>query len=98
MAQNENAACRITAHYRREERYEGLQLVFGEACDLKEHILAVVKEVQDSTGLTPVVYENEDKVNPAKEAIYLEFNDPYDREGSDFFDQVLAKLGITNCC
>jgi len=88
----------IKAYFRREERYEGLQLVYGVKCELKQVILDAIDAIQQSTGLNPTVYENPSKDHPEKEAIYLEFNDSYDREGDEFFEALLRKLGIDKCC
>ncbi|MDQ1340469.1 MAG: hypothetical protein QG567_1626 [Campylobacterota bacterium] len=87
----------IKAYFRREERYEGLQLVYGVKSELKDVILNVVEETKKETGLIPMIFGNISKDHPEKEAIYLEFNDSYDREGDEFFETVLKKLGIEKC-
>ncbi len=87
----------IKAYFRREERYEGLQLVYGEKSEYKKIILDAIDEISKETDLNPTVYENPSKDHPEKEAIYLEFNDSYDREGDEFFEKILARLGIDKC-
>lgn len=87
----------IKAHYRREERYEGMQLVFGTDEAAKAAILEAIEAVKKELGITPKVYENCDSKTPQKCAIYMEFEDEYDREGGEFFERVLRKLGI-DCC
>lgn len=87
----------IKAHYRREERYEGMQLVYGTDLAAKEQILNVIEAVKNETKLNPMVVENHDKNNLAKSAIYLEFDETNDREGGDFFERVLRRLNIEKC-
>jgi len=87
----------IKAYFRREERYEGLQLVYGVKNELKDVILNIVEEIKKETGLAPMIFENISKDHLDKQAIYLEFNDSYDREGDDFFEKVLRKLNIDKC-
>jgi len=87
----------IKAYFRREERYEGLQLVYGEKRENKEIILQAIEEVKKETKLDPTIFENPSKDHPEKEALYIEFNDSYDREGDNFFEKLLAKLGIDKC-
>ena len=87
----------IKAYFRREERYEGLQLVYGEKKEYKQVILDAIETVKKETGLNPAIYENPSKDHPEKEAIYLEFNDSYDREGDEFFESLLRKLEIDKC-
>ena len=92
------ANCDIKAHIRMEERYEGLQLVFGLKSELKQVILDAIDEVSKETGLTPnTVMENVNHTKPEKSALYIEFNDDYDREGGPYFESVLQKLSI-DCC
>lgn len=87
----------IKAYFRREERYEGLQLVYGEKSEYKQIILDAIEAIKRETGLNPTIFENPSKDHPEKEALYLEFNDSYDREGDNFFEKILAKLGIDKC-
>ena len=87
----------IKAYFRREERYEGLQLVYGEKSEYKEIILQAIEEVQKECRMEPTVFENPSKDHPEKEALYIEFNDSYDREGDEFFEKLLRKLGIDKC-
>lgn len=87
----------IKAHFRREERYEGLQLVFGSDESAKAAILKAIEELKAETGQNPNVMENCNVSNPEKCAIYLEFEDDYDREGGEFFERLMRKLDIP-CC
>lgn len=87
----------IKAYFRREERYEGLQLVYGEKSEYKQIILDAIEAIKKETGLEPQIFENPSKDHPEKEALYLEFNDSYDREGDEFFEKILEKLGIDKC-
>lgn len=87
----------IKAYFRREERYEGLQLVYGEKSEYKQIILDAIEAIKKETDLEPQIFENPSKEHPEKEALYLEFNDSYDREGDEFFEKLLAKLGIDKC-
>lgn len=87
----------IKAHFRREERYEGLQLVFGTDENAKTAILKAIDELKTETGLSPNVMENCDAAHPEKCALYLEFEDDYDREGGEFFERLMRKLNI-DCC
>ena len=87
----------IKAYFRREERYEGLQLVYGEKREYKQIILDAIEEVKNECGTCPTVFANPSKEHPEKEALYIEFNDSYDREGDEFFEKLLRKLGIDKC-
>lgn len=90
---NEN----IKAHLRMEERYHGLQLVFGLKTEEEPKILKAIADLKNEMGLNPSVFENNDPNYPEKRAIYLEFNDDFDREGGDFFENLLSKLDINGC-
>ena len=79
-----------------EERYEGLQLVYG-LNDEKDNILNAIEKVKKQTGLSPDIFENNDPNYPEKRAIYLEFHDDYDREGGEFFEEVLKLLDVEKC-
>ena len=85
---------KIVAHIRMEERYEGLQLRFGDNPQLKEKALEAVEIAKSETGMKPQVFDNIDKSAPEKEAIYIEFNDDSQRDAGAFFEIVLHKLGI----
>lgn len=87
----------VKAYFRREERYEGLQLVYGQNSEYKAIILNAIEEVKKECDLSPTIFENPSKEHPEKEALYLEFNDSYDREGDEFFEKLLRKLGIDKC-
>ncbi len=87
----------IKAHHRREERYEGMQLVYGTDEAAKEAILAAIEAVKEEMKIGPKVYENCDSRQPEKCAIYMEFEDEYDREGGEFFERVMRRLNIP-CC
>ena len=85
---------KIVAHIRMEERYEGLQLKFGDNPTLKEKALEAVEFAKKETGMSPMVFDNIDKSAPEKEAIYIEFNDDSQRDAGAFFEIVLHRLGI----
>jgi len=84
----------IKAHIRMEERYEGLQLVYGDNPQLKQDVLDAIEYAKKETGMEPSIFGNEDQANPEKEAIYLEFNDDSQRDAGNFFEIVLHRLNI----
>ena len=86
----------IQAYFRREERYEGLQLVFKEHPEHKQKVLKAIDETIKETGDTPMVFENSE-ISGTPYAVYIEFNDDYDKDGGDFFEILLKKLGIDHC-
>ena len=96
-ARTPNRCGQIEAYFRREERYEGLQLVFKEHPELKEEILKAIEETMKETGEKPAVFENSEKAGAEPYAFYIEFNDDYDKEGGEFFETLLKKLGIDHC-
>jgi len=87
----------IKAYYRREERYEGLQIVFFKDTDDREKVQKVVDETIKESGTTPKVFENCYKDDPNKCAFYIEFEDDYDKDAGDVFESILCKLGIEKC-
>jgi len=87
----------IKAYVRMEERYEGLNLLFGDCPDLKKDILLAVDEVKQETKLTPFIYDKVSNDRPDIQAIYIEFHDDVHRTGGDFFERVLRKLNINRC-
>jgi len=87
----------IKAYVRMEERYEGLNLLFGDCPDLKKEILSAVEEVKEDTGMRPFIYDKVSNDRPDIQAIYLEFHDDVHRTGGDFFERVLRKLNIEKC-
>ncbi|MDR2153396.1 MAG: hypothetical protein LBO72_11330 [Helicobacteraceae bacterium] len=87
----------IHAFFRREERYEGLQFVYGGDETLKQKILDAIEALKQESALEPNVMENCDAKEPEKCAVYLEFDDDYDREGGAFFEKLLDKLNIKKC-
>ena len=87
----------IKAYVRMEERYEGLNLLFGDCPDLKKDILLAVDEVKADTKLTPFIYDKVSNDRPDIQAIYIEFHDDVHRTGGDFFERVLRKLDIDKC-
>ena len=87
----------IKAYHRMEERYEGLQLVFGTDEAAKEKILQAIETAKSDCGIEPAIFENCDTTHPEKCAIYIEFNDDYRREAGAFFEEVLQCLCITKC-
>ncbi len=92
-----NRCGQIEAYFRREERYEGLQLVFKEHPELKDEIVKAIEETIEETGVTPAIFENSEKIGAAPYAFYIEFNDDYDKDGGNFFEVLLRKLGIDKC-
>lgn len=88
----------IKAHHRREERYEGLQLVHGTNVDAKKQIEEAIEAVKKEMRLNPMVCENHCPTNPEKDAIYIEFDEDTDKDGGEFFEKVLRKLNIDRCC
>ena len=87
----------LKAYFRREERYEGLQIVFGDNEEAHSKILLAIEELKKETGYDPKVFENASKQHPEKRAVYIEFHDSYDREGELFFDKLLSRLKIEHC-
>jgi len=90
----------IKAKVRFEERYAGLLLDYSKHTDLKEEILNKIEEVKKEMELpanTPEVVENCDPSDPQKCALYIEFQDDYDRVSGEFFDKLLKKLCIKEC-
>jgi len=96
-ARTPNRCGQIEAYFRREERYEGLQLVFKEHPELKDEILKAIDETMKETGEKPAIFENSEKAGAAPYAFYIEFNDDYDKDGGNFFEILLKKLGIDHC-
>jgi len=92
-----NRCGQIKAYFRREERYEGLQLVFKEHPELKDEILNAIEETIAETKQKPVIFENSEQADEEPYAFYIEFNDDYDKDGGDFFEILLKKLGIDKC-
>ena len=81
----------IKAYHQHEEFYQGLQLEYNGASNLKCEIYDVIDDVTLETGMIPKLYEY------GGELIYIEFHDEYDRNGGEFFTTVLGKLGIDQC-
>ena len=92
-----NRCGQIKAYFRREERYEGLQLVFKEHLELKDEILNAIEETIAETKQKPEIFENSENVDEEPYAFYIEFNDDYDKDGGIFFEILLKKLGIDKC-
>ena len=92
-----NRCEQIKAYFRREERYEGLQLVFKEHPELKDEVLNAIEETIAETNQKPMIFENSENVDKEPYAFYIEFNDDYDKDGGDFFEILLKKLGIDKC-
>ncbi len=86
-----NRCDEIKAYHQREERYQGLQLEFDGSNNLKNEIYGVIDDVTLETGMIPKLYEYGAAV------IYIEFHDEYDRNGGEYFVNVLGKLGIDQC-
>ncbi|GHV59343.1 hypothetical protein FACS1894103_2530 [Campylobacterota bacterium] len=87
----------IKAYFRREERYEGLQLVYGTDESAKQAILDAIELLKEELGLEPQVMENCSLDHPEKCAIYVEFENDFDREGGEFFEMLMKRLDI-QCC
>ena len=83
----------IKAHYRREERYEGLQLVFGDSQENKQRILDEIERLKAKHQVDPAVFEN-CNTDTSKCAWYIEFNDDYFRAAGPFFEELLKTLGV----
>ncbi len=92
-----NRCGQIQAYFRREERYEGIQIAFKEHPELKDEVLKAIEETIEETGSKPAVFENNEKAGADPYAYYIEFNDDYDKEGGPFFETLLRKLGIDKC-
>jgi hypothetical protein len=84
-------AAPIKAYHQREERYQGLQLDFDGSARLKSKILDAVESVSKERGVTPLLNHFSDA------SIYIEFHDDYDRDGGEFFSDLLQRLGIGAC-
>lgn len=87
----------IKAYFRREECYEGLQLVYGTDEQAKQAILEAIEQLKEELELSPQVMENCSLDHPEKCAIYVEFENDYDREGGEFFESLMKKLDIQRC-
>lgn len=87
----------MEAYYRREERYEGLQVVFWNQEQNREKVLNVIESAKKKHDTNPNVFENCYKDEPDKCAFYIEFNDDYDKIAGDFFESILCDLGIKSC-
>lgn len=81
----------IKAFHQREERYQGLQLEYNGSSILKDEIYEAIDNVTLETGMIPKLYQN------SEASIYIEFHDEYDRDGGNYFTNVLGKLGIAHC-
>jgi len=88
---------KIKAYFRREERYEGLQLVFKDCPHMKDAVLEAIEDAKKITGSNPDIVENSESTESEPYAYYIEFNDDYDKDGGEFFEIVLKKLGIDRC-
>lgn len=88
---------KIKAYFRREERYEGLQLAFKEFPEMQPTVLEAIEATKTETGLSPDVFENISVKGTNPNAYYIEFNDDYDKDGGRFFEIVMRKLGINRC-
>lgn len=81
----------IKAFHQREERYQGLELVYDGSNSLKDQITDLIDDVTLETGMTPKLCEY------SRGSIYIEFHDDYDRDGGNYFTRLLGKLGIAQC-
>jgi len=81
----------IRAYHQREERYQGLKLDYDGSAALRLRILDAIDAVAKQRGLSPMLnYFSEG-------SIYIEFHDDYDRDGGEFFSDLLQRLGIRQC-
>jgi hypothetical protein len=87
----------MKAYIRMEERYEGLNILFGSNAQEKNKVCKVIDEVKKETGLTPFIFDKISNDRTDIQAIYIEFHDDVHRTGGDFFEKVLHKLGIEKC-
>jgi len=81
----------IRAYHQREERYQGLQLEYDGSAASKKTILDTIETVSKDHGIAPTLEQFSDA------SIYLEFHDEYDREGGEYFSDLLCRLGIEHC-
>lgn len=84
----------VKAYFRREERYEGLQIAFNKKTQSRDGILKTIEDLKDEMELNPDIFENCYEDEPDKCAFYIEFNDDYDKDAGEFFEALLHKLGI----
>ncbi len=84
----------IKAHMRMEERFEAMNMVFGDNPELKTKILTAVEHAKKKCNKKPFIFEKISNDRPDIQAIYIEFHDDYHREAGEFFDIVLDELGI----
>lgn len=85
-----NRCGRIKAFHQREECCKGLQLEYDGSSTLKEQIFDVIDDVTLEMGMIPKLYQNSD------DSISIAFHNAYDREESNYFTNVLTKLGIAH--
>ena len=57
----------------------------------KTMILDAIADVERQKRITPLLNEFGDT------SIYIEFHDEYDRDGGEFFTELLTRLGIHTC-
>ncbi|MHC3995403.1 hypothetical protein ACXWTF_11295 [Thiomicrolovo sp. ZZH C-3] len=81
----------MRAFHQREERYQGLQIEFDGSDAVKSRILDMIASVSKQRGISPSLNHFSDA------SIYLEFHDEYDRDGGEFFADLLGRLGIAKC-
>lgn len=84
----------MKAYFRREERYEGLQVVFDKRTSNREEVLKAIEDLKEEMGLIPEIFENCYEDDPNRCAFYIEFSDDYDRKAGEFFERLLNRLGI----
>ena len=85
---------KIEAHIRMEERYEGLNLIFGDNPQLKQSVFDAIEATITETGLKPEIFDNPSPDHPEMEGIYLEFHEDVQRDAGDFFQRVLDRLNL----
>ncbi|WP_456380649.1 hypothetical protein [Hydrogenimonas sp.] len=84
----------ITAIHSHEERYEKLELLYGNE---KER-----KKILDTIDRLDYRKECQVEISDVKEGeergfIAVEFHDDYDKEAGPYFDALMEKLGIDRC-
>lgn len=84
----------IIADHKSEERYAKLSLAYTTP-EEKEQIERAIEECKGCCSLEPVIYGGD--VTGGKKVIAIEYHDDCDRESGEVFEQILCKLGITEC-
>jgi len=83
----------IKAYFRREERYEGLQVAFNKKTSNREEILKTIEGLQEEMGLKPDIFENCYENDPDRCAFYIEFSDEV-RKLAERTDKAVSEIQI----